>query len=489
MPLFMVGGVNVSTIIDKKERNLLINSEILKKATETKKIFHLLNKREKITDDLLSTNPSEYNYIKKQHSIWINAARNEWKYDKKKGNVKIIESGNTKKYFCELCGTKLTDQIHYLINKENGSQLATGYQCAGIILSAGYSNLIKWLRKNPEGLSKLEFLQKKYPEIDDIIEQKAIVSGELKIVIPQRLYDKILESKKALFSESQRYISDNTHPYFEEIWTNLYKNYINSISEYEEFYRNNADKYNFLSNDVLTQLLRQQDCQEIIKLVRKNNGQVNALTASRIKSINFIRNFAKAFSVNNKDNNIEIVEYSLSKINLRIVLENRGYICSISTSHFIDNFWTLLQFGKPKENLIDFYKKYINEIQFYLRDDHTKENLVSLWTTAIDKAGFEAVDGIYDFLFKNEMQDKINGRYERNRDQLDGFIQEYAILYNSSLKQYKVIKQVEIYNISKRLIYNLNGDQYLNSELKKLNSYNKPGLRGYIFDAFELKKK
>ena len=87
------------------------------------------------------------------------------------------------------------------------------------------------------------------------------------------------------------------------------------------------------------------------------------------------------------------------------------------------------------------------------------------------------------------MQDKINGRYERNRDQLDGFIQEYAVLYSSSLKQYKVIKQVEIYNISKRLIYNLNGDQYLNSELKKLNSYNKPGLRGYIFDAFELKKK
>lgn len=75
------------------------------------------------------------------------------------------------------------------------------------------------------------------------------------------------------------------------------------------------------------------------------------------------------------------------------------------------------------------------------------------------------------------MQDKINGRYERNRDQLDGFIQEYAVLYSSSLKQYKVIKQVEIYNISKRLIYNLNGDQYLNSELKKLNSYNKPRLK------------
>ena len=104
-----------------------------------------------------------------------------------------------------------------------------------------------------------------------------------------------------------------------------------------------------------------------------------------------------------------------------------------------------------KENLIDFYKKYINEIQFYLRDNQTKENLVSLWTTAIDKAGFESVDGMYDFLFKNEMQDKINGRYERNRDQLDGFIQEYAVLYSSSLKQYKVIKQVEIYNISKRL--------------------------------------
>lgn len=477
------------TIIDKKERNLLINSEVLKKATETKKILQLLYESDKITDKLLSTNPREYNYIKKQRSIWINAARNEWKYDKKKGSVKKIESGNTKKYYCELCGKNLTDQIHFLVNNENGSHLATGYQCAGIILNAGYSNLIKWFRKNPDGLSRLEFLQKKYPEIDKIIEQKTIATDELKIVIPQSLYDNILESKKALFLESQRYISDNTYPYIKEIWTKLYKNYINSISEYEVFYRNNADKYNFLSNDVLTQLLRQQDCQEIITLVRKNNGEVNGHIASRIKSINFIRNFEKTFSNSNKDSNIEIVEYNLSKINLRIVLENRRYICSISTSHFIDNFWTLLQFGKPKENLIDFYKKYTYEIKFYLRDNPTKENLVSLWTTAIDKAGFESVDAKYNFIFKNEEQDKINGKYERNRDQLDEFIQEYAILYNSSLKQYKVIKQVEIYNISKRLIYNLKGDQYLNSELSKLNSYNKLGLKGYIFDSFELKKK
>ena len=48
MPLFMVGGVNVSTIIDKKERNLLINSEILKKATETKKFFIYLIKEKKL---------------------------------------------------------------------------------------------------------------------------------------------------------------------------------------------------------------------------------------------------------------------------------------------------------------------------------------------------------------------------------------------------------------------------------------------------------
>lgn len=283
--------------IDKKQRNLMLNSQVIQ---EYPWLFNLLKENEKIEIELVpDEHKIEYRDIVPH---LIKQCGEEWRGDESVLHP-IEDLGNDRRP-CSLCGTP-NRYIYYIKNRMNGNSLNVGGDCVEDFVDIDFLREGKskgQLLKEAKRIRRLSIINKEIPRIEKIIDswENEIIRYDL--LIPNSIeqpYIKIGNRIKELFI---KYLSEE---YDESIFMDIInllnesKTYISKMNYYQQDNQENM----FIATAKMGKWLKEKRDNQTYEWL-KEDGVITIKSISRVFEPDFIEKIY--FDIKNMLNTIEI---------------------------------------------------------------------------------------------------------------------------------------------------------------------------------------
>ncbi|MEG0272330.1 MAG: hypothetical protein RR639_04790 [Hydrogenoanaerobacterium sp.] len=187
-----------------RERNVWAKSEEIKKYPTLLK-YVLTNDESNLTQNDKAILNSKT--LKEELSMAIRA---EWELDSSKG-VNPVEFDRKNRQVCDRCENKTLIYVFYIKNKKNANTMQVGRECIGEVLIGEEKKKIVdvWKLKSDKRRVLLENI---LPGILDDIKTLGSLIGSCKVVVPQKLKEKYINSSNDFRKKYQLYISQEKTP-------------------------------------------------------------------------------------------------------------------------------------------------------------------------------------------------------------------------------------------------------------------------------------
>lgn len=187
-----------------RERNVWAKSEEIKKYPTLLK-YVLTNDESNLTQNDKAILNSKT--LKEELSMAIRA---EWELDSSKG-VNPVEFDRKNRQVCDRCENKTLIYVFYIKNKKNANTMQVGRECIGEVLIGEEKKKIVdvWKLKSDKRRVLLENI---LPGILDDIKTLGSLIGNCKVVVPQKLKEKYINSSNDFRKKYQLYISQEKTP-------------------------------------------------------------------------------------------------------------------------------------------------------------------------------------------------------------------------------------------------------------------------------------
>ncbi|WP_346836011.1 hypothetical protein [Paenibacillus polymyxa] len=390
--------------ISRKERNLLLYSEIIK---EYKWLHKLLLKNETLKKENVPEKfHTDFTYVA---PVILKQCGQEWKGDENVVNP-VVDLGPIERKKCSLCGTP-TRYLCYIQNKINGKRINIGRDCAEefVDLNSLVDGKTKGqLLASAKEVRRFSEINKRIPGLEQTIEMWLHRTEKYDIVLPRKMEVPYNESGEVLRDLYRNYLKGiESEQVFEEIEVRLSseKSTIEMFEKYQEINRNTP----FIATRKMINWLRNRADQKTENILREN-GKVTFETVSCIwereyvdKHISIVKELFLAAGANFLEIDHEIggytFQYGRSRVTLYISFKSffevfgnyvlgEGDRCPAALT--INNIIKLSQIVNEHTMKI----QYLDELKFCLRkfgndidyeDEDLDSDTVYIWDKQVSK--------------------------------------------------------------------------------------------------------
>lgn len=284
-------------LVTKKERMLLLNSEVLKDYPAARK-FIMDNPN--VKDDDLKYLPVDLRrFFQTLYNKVLKQASQEWQADSEDA-IYILDDNEKMK--CQLCNHDIKN-VCEISNRLNGKKLVVGTECVkhfGMNSDFSIEETLEQKRK----IKKLEYLFKYLPNIEKDIDNWYNKLEKYPIMIIDELempYIKLGERLKKIYND---YLNDKNNNKYIEQMKNLYDECDKIIKKINTYVNENSDK-EFIATRQIEKWLIINDKHDIISHIKKT-GVIDWKAAIQIEEPNFINYIIKKFNNYFKSQNIKL---------------------------------------------------------------------------------------------------------------------------------------------------------------------------------------
>lgn len=328
-------------LISKKLRNLLLNSETIKKDIFSK-LYNHLQINEVITFHDLKNNES-LNDLTTYLDDLISACRSEWKPSASQPVQDLGLSYKEHRIKCDLCGYKYLKIKNQIVNQLNGKTLSIGSECVKEF-GEEIRGLIDKVTIDTRKAEKRLLLEKHIPGIRIFIESTNLVNS-FDMIIPLNLSNKLINITLDIKKTYEEFISEKSITKVDQIdlvrekWEikDSIIEVINSFvdeNKFKQFAASFTVKNWILSNNNLT----------LTKQIREDNGFINWRSIHKVYEENFMRSVLQELNkyLNNENVYIESLNPVNRRVNLKFSKNNKILHGNISYQDLLLNIGGLL---------------------------------------------------------------------------------------------------------------------------------------------------
>ena len=364
----------VITLIDIRDKNLLIKSDICVKDLELKKFLSSKSTHKGITnidiEALKSSNERLYDLLSAQDSrkAIIDNAFSEWKTERPNG---------VKKMPCELCGNPKSEEKSIIRNILTNNTLQVGTSCIKRfpekVRTYLGEDVLRIKKYTPKQINNLAEFYKLYGFGSDIFKEWTLKYKNYKLTMPDK-YDREL---KDIINRAKKYYKeyrDDKLPKEQTINTfKYYEGEFNRLNNLCEKYENeNLNNMYICDKKIEKYLLRNNLNNILLKIKERDICLIEKEEAKYIYDINFVNRFNKCIR-----KALKKIDLKLKEIN-ELFIETEFYYKSytdaleleISITDFIRNFSDVIynNFIIEKQKVFDFVriKNNINNVKRFL---------------------------------------------------------------------------------------------------------------------------
>lgn len=422
-----------NVIIPVKERNLLLNSEVI---GDYPLLLKRLEKHNSITEaDIKDATQEELDIYEIRQRIF-EQAKKEWEKSPTK-TVDIVDKNENIK--CDICNAPSLQEIHYIVNKINKKELRVGSTCITYFKYANQQE-VDALIKDAKRLRRLTFLNNEVSGIDSIISQWDNFLINQPIIINDGLQQKYVclgDEAKSIYSSFLK----NDKNYNEEKLNRLKQ----IMKEKEQEKTKILDYVEKHKTDALyppRQIFERMDTQGVDWL--KKDGVINHGTLWRIKNNEVAK---KIFEQNNKfflANGISIkdvntergVKYTIRKQANIILTANFPEFCKNCGMEIVQNTEkidavkqkTLSEIGKVVDSksldnlLYTIQAKYLKNSKYRIADIYPEYNDVYIKVRLENEQKIFKVDLLKMEIVSRELAFSTTNSVTTNKKKLFDFI-------------------------------------------------------------------
>lgn len=426
-------GNNV--LIDLKKRNLLINSEALKKAEPD--VYSCLKQNKTIYPKQAEAF-GILTKIKQNLAHWMNISIKEWKVDRKGTSI------SEEKYHCDLCNQPFNTR-YKIINKKNQNSLYIGGTC---IYNFQELVFMKNIVKNEGELYRYNELLDKNEEFYSILTDKKDLTEHTEIILPDFYKDSYHKANKKLVKFMKNYIKHGNILDEEELFR-LYRIYQHEKKVINKFVRDNLGKNNVLSRSVAESIERVQpkEYKEILKEVEKNRGQISPYIASKIRAPKYLKTMIVRINKVLPDH-VVLEDAKVGTYSFRFKKKSFKYHFKIASSIVISSYYDKSLCNFPK-----WLEYHWEEIGF--ADKESKKRVLNLADLTLHKLkDVKVVEPNYHKIINEYFDDLTNSERSDVYDKLFSLGQYYTVLMIRGSKpgEVRIYGQQKILNLGKRMI-------------------------------------
>lgn len=278
-------GENILLLMEEKYRKLLTLSSFMSEKDDRLKVLNYLQNPHTDQEDTPKEIVSTLNRFRDD---WIQQSMSEWNYIPGQHIFNVTKKFPHKKVHCDLCNAPLSRKVVFVQNTKNGKELHIGVDCAENILLQSVRDRAKYYGIQYERHEKLE---KAYPGIFDFLNQKRLSDTS-----KYELSSSLLRTENKIISRIRRVIK----LYCEKDVLDEY--YINELLKEIPNFKNKVNGYlnrqgaeNGLSLQLRERLRvnKNPNREEILKLVRDNDGMITTPAAILIEDKKYLNDYAK----------------------------------------------------------------------------------------------------------------------------------------------------------------------------------------------------
>lgn len=437
--------------IDKKKRNLLINSVVTQ---EFPWLLNLLKENEKL--DYVDV-PEEFkNEFANVVPFVIKNAGEEWK-----GNEDLlnhVEDLGDDRIRCSLCNTA-NKLVHYIKNKINGITLNVGSDCINDFVDFEmnqYGKTRKQLIAQAKKTRRMADINKHFNDIDKILDTWERKIEYYDVLIPNAIRQPYLQLGRELSDKYKAYLDlKSSESTFHEIGL-MFKEYHIFIESMERYQSEKIDDKFVATKSVVRWLERKGNSAIIDSL--KDTGYVDSKTIHTIYEKGFINKIEKDIT-----SLLETLELSVEKVDYEeqeIIMNLNAYSGAVSISckfHKFMEYFGLMLLDDKSEAVLNI------------------KNLVKISEIFNEKSKYFVVE-LIDFQFRaidSRLEFKLNEASSEEIDIIDKTKNQVLILklnmFLNLVKGY-IVEEVTEYKVSKDIYYflSLQGKRYSIEELEDI---------------------
>lgn len=440
-------------VVTRKQRNLLVNSEVTEKYPW---FLEILKNQNKITsNEIPDERKSDFQNVV---PFIIKHSGDEWKYNE---DVKVpyedmgVDERNHKR--CSLCNTR-NRHIFYIKNKLNGISLNVGSECIKGFADfdkLGFGMTPVQMRKKASRIYRMSVANSHITGIDTIIENWEYKVDTYSPIIPNGIRDTYLKLGKEARREYDSFLNSDTRPI--DRLESIYKNYLELEETMSIYQETNKDNPFAVSKSILSWLESSQKHSTIDSL--RETGFISQATICDIHEKGFIKKIEHKIIVKLEELELEVdkFDYEENEIKMTLNMYNGSVKIACSFKRFMEFFGALIANGKPKIAFAMSNLLRISEV----KDKSTKEFVVAF------------IDDRFSYFEKNirfRLPEDFNEENEVDIiNKLTGEVFVYKL--SSFLKemiQYVIYHDEDMLTIEEDRLINLKGKWYALEELTDL---------------------
>lgn len=423
----------MSLVVNKKERVILLKSHIIDDYMWFKKF---LKTNDKITSKLIASLPEQQrNFIKYMLKELLQQAILEWK--EKPIPPKDLGEDKKKWVKCTLCGTP-NRFIHYILNRQNGTEMNVGSEC---VKEFAFNDLsTDYQRKEAKKIRRLSLLNENLPGIKQQVENWQRLKETYSIWIPDEISTKYDEIGYELRNLYDNFIDGKGKEADLDKLSTLLKQgegEKEKFKKYEEINNSNP----FIVTQKMFRWLRNNKEKDYIKpifLEIKSQGIITYRTAHRITEVDFMKKVISLMNPYLQEKEIELIDFDN--------LERKYFFgCKqLDSCEFVISHSNLLQnFGWVMFNEEPFMEINLKELVKQSSVENEKSIEVIL-RTIVRNLRSKVISLIgYDYEF-NEVVLFNKERKIHQLLKLNEFVKKYKVLSVDNDERLKLIMEAEI---------------------------------------------
>lgn len=270
-------------LITNYERNVLINSYLLKNTPELDDIRRLLVHNKHISENDVSTEMARR--IKKHKADWLRVTYLDLTKDKSRSSYYVK---NGEKFTCYFCNKPLTSKAYFVTDKDD-KVFQVGSECVKKIANPEFM-INSQLAKNSREQKRLEKLQANYPEAIEVAKYNVLaIRYMFKLVLSKKELDKLQNIVKKCHNIVRRYISGKGSGTGDlSLYTKEFNRYKNWLMNY---HTDNLDTPSRFPTSILTNMIitgQKDEANKIYDNVSKSDGIFTNDIAIKIKNEEFL---------------------------------------------------------------------------------------------------------------------------------------------------------------------------------------------------------
>lgn len=281
----------VQALVNKQEKNLIMNSSICDKNKKLKEVLSLFNGRiqKKDLPKIKNIDEEVYKIIKTRDAVeeMRDTASLEWVQKEYKGKIKIP---------CQLCGSKKSEEKFTIINRINKKELLVGTSCISKfpkmdnkLYGISIVQIPKLSKNNSKKLEKIVKFNDLYGSARDIFDNWKSKYNKFGIIFPKNYDDdfsNILKKSRGIYNSYINGRIDDARLKSFEICINDF-NY--RYKKCKKFYNDNKNN-KYICTKEIANLLNNNELKTTLTYIQEK-GKITKDIARNIYHIDFVERF------------------------------------------------------------------------------------------------------------------------------------------------------------------------------------------------------